>query len=77
MEAAPSMCVQAQRSIHIRRYSVQADTEVRFCTVAHAPNQLAVGKGHSAISSLQKAVCKVQFAKSSWQYRVGKIINDK
>jgi hypothetical protein len=48
------MCVQAQRSIYIRRYSVQADTEVRLCAVAHAPNQLAVGKGQFAEGSWQK-----------------------
>jgi hypothetical protein len=40
MGAAPSICVQAQRSTHIRRYSVQAETTVRLCSCAHAPNPL-------------------------------------
>jgi hypothetical protein len=44
MEAAPSICVQAQRSTHIRRYSVQADTTVWLCYVAHAPKTIIFNK---------------------------------
>jgi hypothetical protein len=56
-----------------RRRSVQADTEVWLCAVAHAPNQLAVGKEQLAKGSWQKAIGKRQLAKGNLQRAVGKM----
>jgi hypothetical protein len=55
-----------------RRRSVQADTEVWLCAVAHAPNQLAVGKEQLAKGSWQKAIGKRQLAKGNWQKAICK-----